>query len=412
MEKALLILAANAAAAFLVAVVKDVVNSLFRGRTRMVLQNLSTHRTPVRKDVPFVEISGRRAGLMGYLLTNLDLSPQVKLTVNATEVCKTTRSWHGRSVERIPLFEGIAVRAQSRGNLFWLLAAVLSVALAGGLMETDSEKWWMSAVACLLAAGGYVAAYYFSQTFEFAVQGASQTGVSFKPSVLEGRRVSFDQILEATEILMERVQAASALGPSAAGMPHMIRQPTYAGGPSQVPLPPFAPQPVPAENALSPKAYAGAGGAGQSPPERTKGTGTVEYGDDSTGLDSVDDWEGGPEPGTSDSLLVRQTLSRPETGLLRPPADLEDLDEYEDEEVEDSAPAANGGAHRGTVSWEEHADKTQDEMRAGEELAELKRSRPKRGEAKLRLRELMRRFPQTKTALKARKMLERLESGQ
>jgi hypothetical protein len=90
--------------------------------------------------------------------------------------------------------------------------------------------------------------------------------------------------------------------------------------------------------------------------------------------------------------------------------DMDDEDEEMVSDESDSDPAVP--THRGTVSWEEHADKTQDEMRAEAELADLKRSRPKRGEAKFRLRDLMRRFPQTEAANKARRMLERLESGQ
>ena len=93
-------------------------------------------------------------------------------------------------------------------------------------------------------------------------------------------------------------------------------------------------------------------------------------------------------------------------------ADSDDLEDDDYHGLRESDPPANRGGCLGAVSWEEHPDKTEDEMRAEAELAELKCSRPKRGEAKLRLRELIRRFPQTKTALKARKMLERLESGQ
>ena len=138
----------------------------------------------------------------------------------------------------------------------------------------------------------------------------------------------------------------------------------------------------------------------------------LEYGDDPQGYEDEPAAWSGPEPGTSDSIQLRQSITRSATGMFLGVAGK--LDDMDDEELDASDSDSNPSVptHRGTVSWEEHADKTQDEMAAEAELADLKRSRPKRGEAKFRLRDLMRRFPQTEAANKARRMLERLESGQ
>ncbi len=404
----LLILAANACAAVLLVLGKDAANSLFRGETRLVLQNLSLHPQPHGPDAPCVEIRGRRAGLLGFLVGHLDLCPVV-LTANSHAVRKTASSLYGHSVECIPLSESVAVKAQTRRSLVWLWAAVLSLsggAASGLLSGGDIAERLLSAAVWLLAGGAYLAAYYLSQALKLVVHGAICTGVSFRPAVLEGRRISFEQLVEAADILMARIQESRVLGRVGHGPVPAI--PASTAAPSQqVPAAPFAPAAeIPAERPDSQQAYAG---AGQPPRQRTHGTGTVDYGEEPTGFDSTG-WDGGPEPGTSDSILVRQTLSRSESHFLGGPANFEEMDEYE--ELADPSPSPNAGTHRGTVSWEEHADKTQDEMRAEAELAELKRSRPRRGEAKLRLRELMRRFPQTEAALKARRMLERLESGQ
>ncbi len=63
-----LILAGVAVGAILAAGLKDLVNSLFRGRTRIVLQSLSTHRGPGAPGMPSVELTGRRKGLLGFVL--------------------------------------------------------------------------------------------------------------------------------------------------------------------------------------------------------------------------------------------------------------------------------------------------------------------------------------------------------
>ncbi len=341
----------------------------------------------------------------------LDPGPQVQLTVHGTEILKTTRGLTGQLQERIPLSEGMAVQSRRGRNGLWLAGAVFSITLGMTcalvlVMPENPNKGLLSAAAWLLAAGAFLAAYKLSDTFEFTVLGANQTGVRFKPGLLEGGRVSFDRLVEASEIVMERIRDAHWQAQPAATVPHVAPQSDVSIGTAEVPPAPVSREPVRAESPARQMAYAGAGGGGHAPP-RTKGTGTVEYGSD-PGLDSADDWEGRPEPGTANSVFLQQALARP----LRPPADMDDLDDDDYDGLDDPAPRANGGAqHLGTVSWEDHADKAQDEIKAQALLTELKESHPKRGEAKLRLRELIRRFPQTEAAGKARHLLERLESA-
>lgn len=399
----LIFLVGNLIAAFVFALVKDMTKAAILGETELVLQKLNINRKPARADLPHVEISGRRAGIIGYLLTLLDLSPKVTLTANPKEVRKTTLSLHGRATELIPLSANVSLRAESQRSLIWMVAAIfsLTVGVAAGLLMANQPGFFqpfLNALAWLVAAVFYLFCYYRSHTFQMSIHGSMRAGVSFKPSVIEGRMVQFPEVDEATEALLEcihesrRLSAGSAPAAGQAPAPPVppvpAAQPAYLDDEETI----HEPAPVPAH-------------------ARTN-TGTVEYGDDQSAFESSgSDWSG-PEPGTSDSIQFRREITRSATGMfLGVPSNYDDDEaDYDPGPHEDLLPGGN--THGGTVSWEEHADKTQDEIRAEAELNELKQSRPKRGEAKLRLRELVRRFPQTDAAVKARRMLERLEAGQ
>ncbi len=428
----LTIVALNLLTVLVLSIVKDVINNVMFGETELVLQKLSTNRNPARSDTPHVEITGRRAGLMGAILTLFDLSPKVTLSANSEEIRKSSTSLNGHAVELIPLTPQVSVQAHSRRSVLWLFLAIFC--LTGGvgyeLLSGDSFKnLLLNALAWLAAAGVYVYAFYLSHTFQLSVHGSINAGVSFKPNVLEGRMIHFDEVILATEILLERIQESRSLGTPvpilSEGYPPP--EPNYAPGPTpagdQPVQPPQSPYTPPiqlpgagaAEETITQKPnHRTAPAASQQPatPNRTN-TGTVEYGDDHPPFESGNGaWDGSPEPGTSDSIQMRQSVSRSETGMfLGLPSssseyDAEELDD-DDDDTDDT-----GGTHRGTVSWEDQTDNTQNAIKAEAELADLKASRPTKGEAKFKLRDLIRRFPGTEAAIKASRMLEKLEAGQ
>ncbi len=421
----LMILVTNVAIGLAFAILKDVARNMLWGDTELVLQKLAIHHKPAQTETPHIEISGRRAGLIGYLLTMLNLSPTVSLTANAKEVRKTTSSLHGHSVEIIPLTQSVSIQADSQRSFFWLAAAFfcLTVGAAGGFwMGHGFLQKLMNATTWLAVAGIYLFAYYQSHRFQIIVNGTLRTGVSFKPSVIEGRAIRFPEVIEVVETLMERIQesrmlgvTASAAQPATPAEVPLLPMPAATHVPPAAPPSPFAPVEEPYiededETLIQPAVSANAAKTAEVP--RHPNTGTVEYGEDQPAFETAaSHWNGSPEPGTSDSIQMRQSITRSETGMfLGVSGNLNDMD-YDDEDMDSDDVHPNVGTHRGTVSWEDHADKTQDEIQAEAILSDLKRSRPKRGEAKLRLRELMRSFPQTDAALKARRMLERLESG-
>ena len=395
--------------AVLVLILKDLANHVMRGETQLVLRKLAVDPNPVRTETPVVEIAGRRAGLIGYFLTLLDLSPTVRLTANAGEVRKSIIGLQRHSLEVVPLSEQVSVRAEASRSLIWLAAALLSL-IAGvpsGLLGGDGFLGKvMNALAWLAASGVYLFAYYQSHVFQITVHGSIPVGVSFKPSFIEGQLVQFQEVVAAAEVLMERIGQSRSFGRPAAspalgsvGVPAASFPPAY--------VPPFASDDASEFLDEDETMHEPAG----APPE-PHSTGTVEYGEESHSFDEPrEGWESGPEPGTADSIYLRQSITRSESGMFLGMAHV--LSNAEPK----SPPPGNGdtnhdATYRGTVAWEEHADTTQDEIRAEAELAELKRSRPRRGEAKLRLKELMRRFPQTQAAKKAHRMLDRLESSQ
>lgn len=400
-----IIFGANFLAAIAILILKDLAGHAMRGETRLVLQKLASDANPLGDETPHVEISGRRGGLIGYLLTLLDLSPKVRLTANALEVRKTIGGLEGHLVEAVPLSDHVSVRAEARRSLVWLALALLSL-FAGvpwGLLDGNAvADKFLNATAWLAASVVYLFAYYHSHVFQLTVQGSMAIGVSFKPGVIEGHRVRFPELVACADVLLKRIQQSRSLGgPAALSNSTPAETPAVSQIPTTAPPPPseweddkdetlHEPAPIPAEAS------------------KGNGTGTIEYGEESQSFDdSPSDWDGGPEPGTSDSIHLRRSITRSESGMF---PGVGQVLKQAGAEPGTGDTDHTGATHRGTVSWEEHADKTQDEIRAEAELAELKRSKPRRGEAKLRLKELVRRFPQTEAAKKAHRMLDRLES--
>lgn len=381
---------------------------LARRECPLILQTWRVQPVSTRSHSPCIELRGRPAGLIGVLQSLLELRFDSSFSLHPHAICQSTRGLLRQSEQRILLSQALSVVAKNRRDFLWLLASGLSATfgVASGLSTSQEPTVLvLNTVAWLFVAGFYSFVFSRSRVFQILVFGPFRVGVSFRPRIAQGRKISFQEVLEVLDILANQISQnrSPATATSQRGTTSFV-------SPPGVPLSPYAPPPhqphvgkQEAPNAPAPMT---------PPPSPLTHTGTVEYGDDQPlSESSPPGWSGAPEPGTSDSIQFRQSITRSATGMfLGVPSN------YDDDEADydpgSHAPPSGGNTHGGTVSWEEHGDKTQDEMRAEAELTELKQSRPTRGEAKLRLRELMRCFPQTEASAKARRMLERLEAGQ
>lgn len=417
------LLLTNLGAAFAGLLGQNFLNVFWQGETQLVIRQLSVDRQPERAETPYVQISGRRGGLFGYLITLLNPNANVSLSAYSTEIRKTTVHLTGRTTEVLPLHQDLSVIADAHRSMFALWIGIANIVFGAGmgLLGGDGVMGKMTnMLAAMVFAVVWFAVFYVSYKLQIGVQGTVGCRVSFRPNLIEGRKVDFDSVMNATELILDLIHqvreesrqvqiempisgAPAAPQPTIAQPPPIAPQQPPPSAPVQPPPPldPYAgqtPLTPSSEVSFGPNAPV-AGEQEESPPPSPSetapfGTGTMQ-------------WEGGMEPGTSESLVFQKNVSRPQkTKSYAAMPETADYVESDDEEadLEEARPSS-------TVSWEEQEESSSDEMRAQAELKELRESRPKRGEAKLRLRELIRRYPATQASTTARRMLEKLESG-
>lgn len=393
------------------------------------LQQFSVTSQPPNEDTPHVHISGHRGGIIGWLLAILRFERTVELKVNARDVELKAASLTGRYRTTLRILPGMVVHAESRRPLLLLLLAVFNMTVVAGVgwqRSSTLTEGLINVVGCLGLSAALIACFFLSTKCVLLISSEERIAIAFKPSLLGQTRIRLDEVLVAADVLLQlrdesvmpvRDQFAVGGGAStqfAGNAPSLSTTPVPPPSPPQLPSAPVAP-PVPPPQPQFPVA-----GSSPTPPPPAV---SAQGGAPSQSFQSFGDWDGSPEPGTSDSILRSQTHSRPgsassarpSTGTVSDftpghfsPAEMDDMAEAATSR-NDSAEFETQNQKR-TLSWEEQEEHANDEELAEAELGELRKSHPTMTEARHRLKEVMRRFPTTDAAKKAAKMLDRLES--
>ena len=172
---------------------------------RLVLKHFKLRARPRRDEAPLFECIGRRAGLVGYLLTLFGLNPVTTLTVTHAEVRRRSVSLFGESVEAIPLGHIASISAGTSRPIvhlflaaFGLIAGVVGLAVSGGQV--------MPLVVGLAVAAGFVLFYFLAGkkfVLGFQSDGGAWVAVGFRPGVLDGVRVDLERVLAAVDVIRE-----------------------------------------------------------------------------------------------------------------------------------------------------------------------------------------------------------------
>jgi hypothetical protein len=191
--------------------------SVFANRGRsgspLVLKSWYASNTPM-SDGSFICITGRRSGIMGWILAVIGIDPVTTLKVSATRVEFHSSSITGTAHRITPLtsvsssyfgFHKPIGRAIAAGFLAFVIFAALTGAFLG--MEAFAP------VVAIIGGGllGFAAALlylYFNktQTIGFIEVSGDICEIQFKPSVIEGVNVDEKQAKYAAELMQHLIQ--------------------------------------------------------------------------------------------------------------------------------------------------------------------------------------------------------------
>ncbi len=194
---------------------------VWRGRTRfvtgtaVVLTGFEIGNTG--GDRPVIEIWGRLAGLMSWVLTALGLEPEFNLRVTSSSLSIRSASLGGTSHTFIPLNAvktsvcGYQRSILAFGFAVWFgLGAVLD--LLSGILSAGSQlgSTAMSMAFAELVLGGIAALiYYLSKRIGISVESMHTHGITFKPGLIGGyKTIDLPQALQVIETLNQLVLSA------------------------------------------------------------------------------------------------------------------------------------------------------------------------------------------------------------
>ena len=172
-------------------------------RGALVLSELKVDR---EGPVP-VQMSGRKAGLIAWILTKIGIDPTTTLTVTEHRVEISEGSLSGRVVHRIPLCSVSNIGAGYLKPFGMLVAGVLLTVM--GLCSAFAHgETSGSAVIFLLGAGACFADYYLCKTLALFVLSASGVGVhiAFKPGIIGVGAIDEAKAHEIVELVTDLVE--------------------------------------------------------------------------------------------------------------------------------------------------------------------------------------------------------------
>ncbi len=177
---------------------------VFFGRKRgptLVLRKFSV----ARNDENVIEIAGRVQGLLSWLMTILKLDTETSLLVTKDRIHFKTSSLFGQVHQVAPLTSVSSSHCGfSKPIQFFIIGVIIAIAgLVTGLMQQSG----VLIVVGLIIGVCFFLAYSLLKKMTFIIEthGSSVMGLTFKRSIIENVDVDIDKVLNAIEILNEKV---------------------------------------------------------------------------------------------------------------------------------------------------------------------------------------------------------------
>lgn len=187
---------------FFVAIIGGVARKAKGGVSLLVLKKFmidSTMREPI-----FIDIQGRKPGLVSWFLALIGIDPTEKLLVSKDEVVFEEASLSGETTYSVPVRSISATLTGFRKPWELILIAVVF-----GLMAIISlfirDMGGTGFIIFVVLAVIFVVAYALNKKIMIAIEsrGGRTIGMAFKPSVIEGITINIEKAKETMKIVRE-----------------------------------------------------------------------------------------------------------------------------------------------------------------------------------------------------------------
>ena len=176
-------------AGVLLAVIVPIVRAGTR-RASLVLRSFDVHCTPQSPGQPLVEIVGRPAGIIAFVLTVLQLQTQTKLSTTDSGIEYEAASLFGQVKKFIPLSRVASMSAGLHKPVSYLIVA--GVLFLFGVVFSMESGSSIPLVAALVIAAILVVGYFTSKSILFEIKSNAGIEISlcFRPGVIEAHRLT------------------------------------------------------------------------------------------------------------------------------------------------------------------------------------------------------------------------------
>lgn len=177
------------------------------------------HVSPDPEAPTLIRIVGRISGIVAWLLTSLQLSPEVEFHVTQQDLSIRSSSLSGVSHLFVPIDHISSTECGYRRSLLALgivlinaVAIVVTVLSFGGAANSSEVGGMLGAVFIDLIIGGIAGLFYYLSKrimLKIETEGGEHHGILFKRSVMEGVSVDLPDALRAIALLNAHILTQS-----------------------------------------------------------------------------------------------------------------------------------------------------------------------------------------------------------
>jgi hypothetical protein len=190
-------------------VIVIIIGSLIKSKSKsgitLVLKKFNIS-PDVTNDINFIDIEGRRPGIIAWFLTKIGIDDTTKLEVNLKGVSFKTASLNGEETSILPLLNIASITSGFSKNIFYIIFA--GVFIIGGFIISANtyNGGWISVLGIVLGLVCLVG-YWLTKKFVLLLQtsGGGYFGISFKPSVIENVNVDINKVKETIVLINQAI---------------------------------------------------------------------------------------------------------------------------------------------------------------------------------------------------------------
>lgn len=174
-------------------------------RTSLVLRQFELRDNPRTPELPIVEIVGRHAGIIAFILSILRLANQSTFRVNSSCVEFESSSLFGQKKKFIPLNSVASMTGGLHKPIGYLIAAVVVLFL--GIVGSLEFKSAIPLAVMIIIAAVFVIGYFISKSIllEVTSNAGIEISIQFRPGVIEGMLIDSEKALAATNVICDLI---------------------------------------------------------------------------------------------------------------------------------------------------------------------------------------------------------------